>query len=168
MLALWTGSGPISFHGRVVDFTDVWSIEPRQRPHPPIWVGGRSAAAFQRAARFGDAWHPILRSLDSLEQTELPALASAAAQTGRPAPGFCPRIRLDLRSEPIVGERWPGTGSLSQIHADLRELDRLGAEHVVLDWNTGDVDATADHQRGWDMLRQLAESVLDLAAGKVR
>jgi probable F420-dependent oxidoreductase len=168
MLALWTGSGPVSFHGRIVNFDDVSSIETHRKPHPPIWVGGRSSAAFRRTVRFGDAWHPILRSLDSLEETDLPGLRSLAEQEGKPMPAFCPRIRLDVRTEPIAAERWPGTGSLEQIHADFRVLERLGAEHVILDWNTGDVDATADHQRGWGMLRQLAEKVLDLQAGTVR
>jgi alkanesulfonate monooxygenase SsuD/methylene tetrahydromethanopterin reductase-like flavin-dependent oxidoreductase (luciferase family) len=168
MRALWTGSGPVSFHGHIVDFDEVWSIETHQRPHPPIWVGGRSTAAFRRAVRFGDAWHPILRSLDSLEETDLPALRTMAQREGRRVPAFCPRIRLDLRDKPAAGERWPGTGSLDQIHADFRTLERLGAEHVILDWNTGDVAKTADHQHGWVMIRQLAEQVLDLEAERVR
>jgi alkanesulfonate monooxygenase SsuD/methylene tetrahydromethanopterin reductase-like flavin-dependent oxidoreductase (luciferase family) len=29
---------------------------PRQQPHPPIWVGGRSEAALRRTARFGSCW----------------------------------------------------------------------------------------------------------------
>jgi len=124
--------------------------------------------AFRRAVRFGDAWHPILRSLDWVRRTGLPGLRQAAAQEGRPLPGFCPRIRLDVRPQAIAGERLPGAGSLEQVHADLVELHELGAEHVILDWNTGEVAATQDHHHGWEMLALLADKVLDLRNAAVR
>jgi hypothetical protein len=41
-------------------------------------------------------------------------------------------------------------------------LQKLGAEHVTLDWFTGDLEATRNHERGWRMLAGLAEQVLDL------
>lgn len=168
ILALWTGQGPVTFNGRLVSFEDVSSIETFQRPHPPIWVGGSSEAAFRRAARFGDAWHPILRSIDWVQQSGLPGLRLAAEQVNRPMPRFCPRIRLDLRREPIAGERLPGSGNLDQLHADLLRLQELGAEHVILDWNTGDLAATEDHNHGWAMLALVAERVLDLHKEAVR
>ena len=30
-----------------------------QQPRPPIWVGGNSARALRRAARYGDGWLPL-------------------------------------------------------------------------------------------------------------
>ena len=54
--ALWTEERA-SFEGRTVRFTDVaMRFGPVQRPHPPIWVGGRSEAALARAGRLGDGW----------------------------------------------------------------------------------------------------------------
>ena len=166
--ALWAGDGPVTFHGRLVDFEDVSSIETWQKPHPPIWIGGSSDAAFRRAVRFGDAWHPILRSLDWVKQAGLAGLRRAAEQGNRPLPRFCPRIRLDVRPQAIVGERLPGSGSLDQVRDDLVELHELGAEHVILDWFTGDVGATQDHHHGWEMLALLADQVLDLRNEAVR
>jgi probable F420-dependent oxidoreductase len=32
---------------------------PVQRPRPPVWVGGNSARALRRAARYGDGWLPL-------------------------------------------------------------------------------------------------------------
>jgi len=53
---LWTTS-PASFKGEFYAFDEaVMQPVPVQRPHPPIWIGGRSDAALRRAARFGDAW----------------------------------------------------------------------------------------------------------------
>jgi probable F420-dependent oxidoreductase len=168
ILALWTGTDAVSVAGRDVTFADVSPIRPFQQPHPPVWVGGQSDAAFRRAARFGDGWHPILRSLASVRDEGLPGLRQAAAAANRPTPAFCPRIRLDIRPDDLAGDRVPGTGSLAQVHADLRDLEELGAEHVILDWNTGDVAATADHEHGWAMLAILAERVLDLTRETVR
>jgi alkanesulfonate monooxygenase SsuD/methylene tetrahydromethanopterin reductase-like flavin-dependent oxidoreductase (luciferase family) len=168
ILALWTGEGDVSFHGRLVDFENVSAIATHQKPHPPVWVGGASEAAFRRAVRFGDGWHPILRSIDAVAETGLPGLRRAAEEQNLPVPAFCPRIRLDIRPEPIEGERVPGAGSIDQLHADLRQLQSLGAEHVTLDWNTGDLEATRDHDRGWSMLRLVAEQVMDLGNETVR
>jgi probable F420-dependent oxidoreductase len=168
ILALWTGEGHVAFHGKLVDFEDVSAIETHQKPHPPIWVGGTSEAALQRCARFGDAWHPILRSIDATAETGLPALRQAAEQQNRPLPAFCPRIRLDIHPKPIEGERVPGAGSIEQFHADLRQLESLGAQHVILDWNTGDLEKTRDHERAWDMLRLVADQVMNLRNETVR
>ncbi len=32
---------------------------PVSRPHPPIWIGGNTAAARQRVTRYGDGWCPF-------------------------------------------------------------------------------------------------------------
>ncbi len=55
MIEIWTKDEP-EFHGRYVDFDPIglWP-KPVQKPYPPIYVGGGSRA-FDRIARFGDAW----------------------------------------------------------------------------------------------------------------
>lgn len=55
---LWSESN-VTHDGRFYQLENV-TIEPRphQRPYPPIWIGGKSDAAFQRAARLGDGWFP--------------------------------------------------------------------------------------------------------------
>jgi probable F420-dependent oxidoreductase len=55
MKALWSDAEHVSFDGREVSFRDVvFAPKPRQRPHPPLWFGGRSAPALRRALRLGD------------------------------------------------------------------------------------------------------------------
>lgn len=39
---------------------------PTQTPRPPIWIGGSSAPALRRAARFGDGWLPQGLATDEL------------------------------------------------------------------------------------------------------
>lgn len=56
---------------------------PVQRPHPPLWVGGRQAAAMRRAGRFGDVWMPYMVSPGSFART-LAQARDFAEQAGRP------------------------------------------------------------------------------------
>jgi probable F420-dependent oxidoreductase len=171
MQALWNGKAPVSFDGRHIRVRDVSPIATLRQPRPPVWVGGNSEIAMRRAARYGDAWHPILwRSLtvDWARETGLPALKRIAAEQGRPVPGFSPRIRLNVLDAPLGGEREPGTGSLEQVRGDIAALEQMGAEHLTLDWYTGDLEASREHERGWRMIASLAEQVLDLGRETVR
>lgn len=54
---IWT-EDLAEYHGRFVDFDPFYAWpKPRQRPHPPIFIGGGEAAA-RRAARHGVGWIP--------------------------------------------------------------------------------------------------------------
>jgi probable F420-dependent oxidoreductase len=58
MQAVWT-SHPSSYQGRFISFRDAEIYpKPRQKPYPPLWVGGWTEAAMTRTARFGDGWLP--------------------------------------------------------------------------------------------------------------
>lgn len=72
---------------------------PRQVPHPPIWIGGNSAAARRRAARLADGWIPFLQNPEQAAVTGTDALGSLdevavrvselnamAQEHGRPGP----------------------------------------------------------------------------------
>jgi probable F420-dependent oxidoreductase len=48
----------------------VFNPRPVQKPHPPLFIGGHSEAALERAARFGDGWYGSPYG----DPAELPAL----------------------------------------------------------------------------------------------
>ena len=66
MRVLWTEAEP-KFEGRFFRFGQIKAEpKPLQKPHPPIWIGGNSPAAFRRAAEFAGAWHPSHRPVEEI------------------------------------------------------------------------------------------------------
>jgi alkanesulfonate monooxygenase SsuD/methylene tetrahydromethanopterin reductase-like flavin-dependent oxidoreductase (luciferase family) len=55
---LWTEDAPFDFHGTYVRLTGAFgNPKPVQRPHPPIMIGGRSAATLRVVAEQADLWN---------------------------------------------------------------------------------------------------------------
>jgi probable F420-dependent oxidoreductase len=58
MKALWT-QDQAEFHGRFVNFDPVWLYpKPKQKPHPPVLLGGGAKNVLQRVVAWGDGWLP--------------------------------------------------------------------------------------------------------------
>jgi probable F420-dependent oxidoreductase len=100
----------------------------------PVWVGGTGRAAIRRAARWGDAWHPINPDLGWLRDVGLPAVRAAAAAAERPPPELVVRVKARLERR-AASERPLGVGSLEQIVGDISALAEAGAAEVILDPN---------------------------------
>jgi probable F420-dependent oxidoreductase len=102
MKALWTEERP-EFDGEFVHIVDVvFEPKPVQRPHPPLWFGGRSMASLRRAARYGDGWAPAGGLLGKgpwfEDDRQLPGLLAEVAEI-RAAAGHDGRFDISL---PVV------------------------------------------------------------------
>jgi probable F420-dependent oxidoreductase len=57
--AIWT-TDDVSFEGRHFTASGITAHpRPVSLPHPPIWIGGNTAAARRRVAEYGDGWCPF-------------------------------------------------------------------------------------------------------------
>ena len=132
MIELWTND-PSAYRGRFVNFDGVrFAPKPTQRPHPPIWVGGRSDAALRRAARFGEAWHPTSIPLEALRE-RMARLAGLSADAGRvspPATTIHQAVDFDADGSG-TSERRLGRGSPSQVAEDVATYADMGIPVVV-------------------------------------
>ena len=76
-LALWTEEGPVDYHGDIYQLAAaLCRPQPRQKPHPPIWIGGTHPALLNTCARFAQGWNStpvdlptLTRHLSLLEET---------------------------------------------------------------------------------------------------
>jgi probable F420-dependent oxidoreductase len=133
---LWTEER-IEHRGEFFEFEPVmFEPKPRQKPWPPIHVGGESEAALRRAARHGDGWYGLVHTPESAGR-QVRRLRELRREVGREGERFevslggSPRERDDLR-------RWEDAG-----------VDRL----VVSPWRRS--------PECIDGLRRCAELVLD-------
>jgi alkanesulfonate monooxygenase SsuD/methylene tetrahydromethanopterin reductase-like flavin-dependent oxidoreductase (luciferase family) len=118
---LWTETEPFDFHGTHVKLTGAFgNPKPVQRPHPPILIGGRSAATLRVTAEHADLWNMPGGDIDD-------AVARSALLDR-----YCAEIGRDpasiVRSIPLpVSYDQPGTTR----DAISKAID-AGFRHIVL------------------------------------
>ena len=82
MKALWTEE-EAQFHGEFVNFDPVWLYpKPKQKPHPPIYLGGETDHTVRRVVEFCDGWFPRARG-DWEPRRAAVRLRQAASEAGR-------------------------------------------------------------------------------------
>ena len=115
MKELWTKE-EAEFHGEFVNFDPVWLYpKPKQRPHPPILLGGETDHTLKRVVEFCDGWFP--RPRGGWE----PKSAVERLHRRRRRPGAIPsRCRSRCSRAPPTRRRW-------------RPIARRGIDRVLLE-----------------------------------
>ena len=86
MKAIWT-EDEAAFEGKYVKFGRLWSWpKPRQKPHPPIMIGGAGKGALRRVVEIGDGWIPAFWTVKSDLGERIAELRRLAAEAGRRMP----------------------------------------------------------------------------------
>jgi probable F420-dependent oxidoreductase len=109
--------------------------KPVQRPHPPLWIGGRSEAALRRAARAGNAWHPSHLTVDELRR-HIPELRAECERAGRSADEVAVTTRRKLVRNGSPAEAEAGRvleGDAAAIAATVAELEQVGVAHLIVE-----------------------------------
>jgi len=133
--------------------------KPRQKPHPPILIGGGAPAALRRVARFGDGWHALGQSPQSL-QAAMAALAAECRAVGRDVADLRISVRcvIEIVDQPWdrpVAERRTLKGTEQEIAAAIAAFAAAGVDEIVIDANSTDLRLT----------RHLMQRAIQIAAG---
>ncbi|MCE2456467.1 MAG: LLM class F420-dependent oxidoreductase [Dehalococcoidia bacterium] len=163
-IELWTQDSP-SFEGKYTSFADVTFLpKPVQKPHPPIWIGGQSRPAIRRAARLGNAWHPVgaipATPLEPEELAENVAmLHQVAEQAGRDPASIDLSMKAPLydASMDSEGTRRRFSGSPEDVLEDIRIYSDTGVTHLIFDFRSQDPVETEDR------MSRFAEEIIPLA-----
>src|SRR5262249_58661146 len=126
----WTSDAP-RFEGDTVRFGNLgFAPRPVQKPHPPIWIGGASPAAFRRVVTLGDGWHASPRSIAQFREG-LTQLRAAAAKHGRAWETLEISLRFGLSDELVAQGR-------QAVIDQLAEYRRLGLRHTLVEFRRPD------------------------------
>ena len=142
-IELWTADSP-RFEGKHVRFSDIIFLpKPAQTPHPPIWIGGQSRAALRRAARLGNAWHPVgaipAAPLEPEELAEnLAYLHRHAERAGRDPAEIQVSMKAPLydASSDADGSRRRFSGSPDAVLEDIHAYAEVGVTHLIFDFRS--------------------------------
>jgi probable F420-dependent oxidoreductase len=152
---LWSGA-PVTHEGRRYPaFRDLPMQPPaRQAGGPPIWCGGRSDAALERAGRLADGWIAYVVTPE-MYKSALDKIAASARSAGRAGSSFgtghllftrldetyekaldaaakslSHRYAMDFRK---AAERYAALGAPREIADRIRAFHAAGVRHLVLD-----------------------------------
>jgi len=127
---LWTDS-VINYSGKFFRVSDAVSFPKPVQKVIPIWVGGTSDAAIERAARVGDGWHPVGVDPARLSQGAARVMKSGTGKT------VSVRLTVDVRRRredylsPDGERRVALSGSREEISGKLDEYAKAGLEYLV-------------------------------------
>ena len=132
---LWTDDHP-HFEGEFYHFRDIgFAPKPVQKPHPPIWIGGHSRAAFERVVALGDGWHA---SALSPEQMRPPGGVAPGRRRRR---ATFDQLKLSLR----LKLRWKTCRARNCAITDQYcATSGLGLSHLALDFRREDLSEMLD------------------------
>jgi probable F420-dependent oxidoreductase len=127
MKELWTKEES-EYHGRYYDFPAVRSFpKPFQKPHPPIFLGGKARNALKRVVEWGDGWMPNRSSPEEIKRGR-ETLNELAAKAGR-----------DPASIQIMAF---GASGQFRDRESIKDLEEAGADRVTI-WLTHTESAQA-------------------------
>jgi probable F420-dependent oxidoreductase len=149
MRTIWTDERP-SYEGQFVTFEETeLNPKPRQKPHPPIWVGGAGPKAVDMAGRFGDGWLPGRVGVEDYARKAV-EIREIGVNAGREMSSFvlgseiyacvarqrAEAVSASERTIRVLGE----SGGFAQV-----EAQQAFADHALI----GSIDDVDDKVRGY-------------------
>jgi len=133
---LWTQDNP-SFKGKHFNFSDIKFLpKPIQKPYPPIWVGGGSNKAIERAVINGDGWHPVGLTPQELKE-KLKYVNELLLKHNKDNFTISLRRNLEINNNKNISEDDTLRGPVKKIITGIKEYKELGVDHMVLHFLSG-------------------------------
>jgi F420-dependent oxidoreductase-like protein len=126
---LWTEERA-TFAGRYHRVTDaVCAPKPRQRPHPPVWIGGRGPRVMRSAARYADGFDISRRSTDPA-----PLDADAIRALNAELDEVCRAVKRDRK---LLRSHWSTVtltddADVAALRARMRGFAEAGLDRFIL------------------------------------
>jgi probable F420-dependent oxidoreductase len=148
--ALWTGE-PVTWQGRWQLDNAVLGPVPHRKGGPPIWMGGNTQGAMQRAARYFDGWFPISPS-PKIFAEKWREVRDMTRTAGRDPDAFDGAMYMTVcidddaaRAEARIGQfleaYYPGRGEMMK----KNQAWFAGPASAVADWLASYADAGLTH-----------------------
>jgi probable F420-dependent oxidoreductase len=111
--------------------------KPLQKPHIPIFIGGFTPNTFSRIVNYdANGWLGVLFGPFDQLQSTINAMKELAIKSKKDSNSF----RVILLTYPNIqesgnsagGQRFPMTGTIEEIGADIKVIKDMGIEHIVL------------------------------------
>ena len=174
---LWSGETVNNDSGRFFPFPDVQMLPPPvQKGGPPVWCGGRSAAALRRTGRMADGWISYVVTPEMYKKA-LDDIAKAAEEEKRQIDNFGTGHLLFFRIDDKFEDAWDhatkhlttryamdfreaakkycALGPPADVAARINEFREAGVRHIVL-------DPTGPHRERETQIERFAKEVRPL------
>jgi probable F420-dependent oxidoreductase len=128
--------------------------KPIQKPHIPIYLGGYSSNTFVRIANYANGWICVIRhSLDEAK-SNINKLRNECRKAKRDPkdihiaailyPNVIDSGDADKETQRIQPKRQLLSGSVDQVGKDLQEVERIGVDHFILNYNRSVISDNTD------------------------
>ena len=128
--------------------------KPIQKPHIPIFLGGYSQSTFVRIANYANGWICVIRhSLDEAK-SNINKIRNECSKAGRDPkdihiaailyPNVIDSGNADKERHRIQSQQNLLSGSLDQVGKDLQEIQRIGVDHIILNYNRSIISDNTD------------------------
>jgi probable F420-dependent oxidoreductase len=144
---LWTEEEP-SFKGRHYRFSGIKFLpRPVQKPHPPIWVGGNSRMAIERAVNAGNGWHSVGLTPEEIKEG-VEYINELLSGKGKEASDFVISLRKNLQiksiSEKKTDRREILRGTPDEISEGIEKYKESGVSHLVFQVLSGTLEGIVE------------------------
>ena len=134
---LWTKEQP-SFKGKYYNFSEIRFIpRPVQKPCIPLWVGGNSKRAIERAVNAGDGWHSVGLTPEEIKE-RINYINKLSSRKKRKTSDFVISLRKNLQINNIsnkeikkVEDKETLRGTSDKIAEGIDRYKDSGVSHLV-------------------------------------